>query len=469
MLFFKQKLAIFIIAVAISMSPVFAFADALGDQCAVISESTTGCPNMSSADCKILLQKCADYYDQQSAQLAQDLTKTSAQKNTLQGAISKLKNKIKGLEADINQGKIMVNDLNLQISDTQTSINKTSADIQDSQNQVATILRSVYEEDQKSSFVILLEGNLSDFFGNLAYLDGLNSKVSELLDNTKNLKLYLQGQQIKMSNNVSQLQKTIALQTLQKQQNEQNQQQQNQYLQLTEAQYQQQLKDKQALEEKATKIKSMLFQVAGVAQVPTFGQALDVAKAVSNIVSIRPAFLLAIISQESALGKNVGKCLLTDSTTGVGKRISNGAVVTNLLSPTKQLPPYLKIVASIGRDPYNSILSCPIGKGYDGGSMGPAQFIPSTWALFIDRLKTLLGQTADPWAIKDSFTASALYLSDLGASKQTTATESDAAYHYNGSGNMARVYSRTVMTRATCIQNFIDNSTMSTECQNLIF
>jgi len=68
---------------------------------------------------------------------------------------------------------------------------------------------------------VLLEGNLSDFFSNLTYLDNLNSEVSNLLDTTKNLKSYLQGQQIKMSSNVDQLQKTIALQTLQKQENQQ--------------------------------------------------------------------------------------------------------------------------------------------------------------------------------------------------------------------------------------------------------
>jgi membrane-bound lytic murein transglycosylase B len=101
--------------------------------------------------------------------------------------------------------------------------------------------------------------------------------------------------------------------------------------------------------------------------------------------------------------------------------------------------------------------------------MGPAQFLPATWMLFADRLKIVLGQTADPWAIKDSFTASAMYLSDLGAGAQTTTTESNAAYRYNGSGNAARIYSRTVMTRATCIQTFIDSGTMSTSCQNLIF
>jgi peptidoglycan hydrolase CwlO-like protein len=452
--------------------PAAVFGDALGDQCASISDSTNGCPNMSSTECKNLLQKCADYYDQQSAQLAQDLTKTSQQKNTLQNAIANLKKKIQGLEANINQGKIMVNDLNIQISDTQISIDKTTAQIEDSQNQIATILKSVYEEDRKPAFVILLEGNLSDFFGNLAYLDNLSSKVSDLLDNTKNLKEYLQGQQVKMSDNVDQLQKTIALQTLQKKENEQNKKQQDQYLQLTEAQYQQQLKDKQDAEAKSAKIKSLLFQMVGVSVVPTFGQALDVAKSVSNMVSIRPAFLLAIISQESAIGKNVGQCILTNPNTGDGKKASSGAATIRVMKPTRDVPLFLQLTASLGRDPYKTPVSCwipayvggaPTGWG---GAMGPAQFIASTWNLFAARLKTLLGQTADPWGVKDSFMAAALYLSDLGASSQTYSTESRAASRYYGGSS---AYANSVMSRATCIQTFIDNGTMSTDCQNRIF
>jgi len=450
----------------------FVLADDLGTQCAAVSESTTGCPDMSSTDCKNLLQQCADYYDQQSAQLAADLTKTSAQKNTLQNAIAALKTKISSLAAQINQSTVMVKDLNLQISDTQVSIDKTTADIQDSQNQIATILRAVNEEDQKPSFVILLEGDLSDFFSNLAYLDNLNSKVSDLLDNTKNLKSYLQGQQVKMSDNVDQLQKTIALQTLQKKQNKQNQQQQNQYLQLTEAQYQQQLKDKQDAEAKSAKIKSMLFQMVGVSKVPTFGEALDVAQAVSKLVSIRPAFLLAIISQESAIGKNVGQCVLTDPNTGAGKKVSSGAATIRVMKPTRDVQPFIQITTALGRDPYNTPVSCwipayvgGVPTGW-GGAMGPAQFIASTWNLFVDRLRVLLGQTADPWGIKDSFTAAALYLSDLGASAQTSTKESAAASKYYGGSSS---YARSVMTRASCIQTFIDNSTMSTDCQNLIF
>lgn len=275
-----------------------------------------------------------------------------------------------------------------------------------------------------------------------------------------------------MSDNVDQLQKTIALQSLQKKENEQNQLQQSQYLKLTEVQYQQQLKDKQEAESKSAKIKSMLFQMVGVSQVPTFGQALDVAKAVSVLVPIRPAFLLAVISQESAIGRNVGQCLLVNSSTGDGKKVSNGATVIRIMKPTRDVQPFIQITTALGKDPYKTPVSCwipayirGVPTGW-GGAMGPAQFIASTWNLFADRLKKILGQTADPWAIRDSFTAAALYLSDLGASSQTYAKESSAASRYYGGSSS---YASSVMYRATCIQTFIDKGTMDSDCQARIF
>ncbi|MEK7080383.1 MAG: hypothetical protein AAB925_00935, partial [Patescibacteria group bacterium] len=412
------------------------------------------------------------YYDQQSASIAEDMTKTTQQKNTLQNQISILKKKVQNLEYQISQSNVMVKDLSLQIDDTEFSINKTSVKIDDSQAQIKNILRAVYEEDQKPSVQILLEGNLSDFFDNLAYLESLNSQVSGLLESTKDLKSYLEGQKDKMDGEVGQLQKTIALQSLQKKENEQNKKEQEQYLKLTEAQYQQQLKEKNEAETKASKIKAQLFQMLGVSKVPTFGEALEVAKTAANMTGIRPAFLLAIISQESAIGKNVGQCVLVDAATGTGKRISTGAAVIRVMKPSRDIPPFMQITSSLGRDPMNTPVSCWISAYVSGspsgwgGAMGPAQFIPSTWNLFTDRLKALLGASPDPWGIKDSFTAAGLYLADLGALAQTSAKESSAASRYYGGSS---AYARSVMSRAGCIQTFIDNGTMSTSCQNLIF
>jgi len=469
----KIYFRIFIFALFLGfLLPVFVIAQDLGAQCAAAAESNTGCPNISSEECKVLLQKCAAYYDQQSTQLAQDITKTSQQKNTLQNQISLLKKKIQGLEYEISQGNIMIKDLNMQIEDTQASIDKTSQQIKDSETNIAVILQAAYEEDQKPAIIVLLEGNLSDFFGNLTYLDNLNSRTSDLLDDTRSLEAYLEEQQEKMSSNVDKLEKTVALQTLQKRENEYNQSQQKTYLQLTEAQYQQQLKDRREAEQMSSKIKSMLFQMVGVSQAPTFEQALDVAQSVAKIINIRPAFLLAVISQESAIGRNVGQCLLTNPDTGEGKKVSSGATIIRVMKPTRDVPVFLKLTTSLGRDPYNTPVSCWIpayvgGQPYGwGGAMGPAQFIASTWNLLAGRLEDLLGQTADPWGIKDSFTAAALYLSDLGAGAQTTSAESKAASRYYGGSSS---YASSVMYKANCIQTFIDSGTMTSDCQAKVF
>jgi len=449
-------------------------ADDLGTSCAAAAASVTGCPNqtMSSDDCEFFLRKCADYYDQQSTQISQDIKKTSQKKNTLQNAISQLKNKILSQEAAINQTAIETRILNMQISVQQNSIDGTNAEINDLQNQIAAILRSIDQASRKSNFLILLEGDFSDFFSNLAYFYELESKLTDILDKAKNLKSQLADQQAKITDSADQMEKTLAMQAAQQQDAEKNQQQQKQYLNLTEAQYQKQLATKKADESKSAKIKALLFQIVGVSKAPTFGEALDAAKSIAALENIRPAFLLAIISQESAIGKNVGQCVLTDSSTGNGQKISNKAAVIRVMKPTRDIQPFIQLTAALGRDPYKTPVSCwipayvgGVPSGW-GGAMGPAQFIASTWNGLAGTLKNLLGRTADPWEIKDSFTAAALYLSNLGASAQTAAAESATASRYYG-GSAA--YARSVMTRENCIQAFIDSNTMSADCQSLIF
>jgi peptidoglycan hydrolase CwlO-like protein len=422
--------------------------------------------NSSATEERSALEKELKALEEQITQYEKDITKTAAEKKTLQNQLSVLKKKISQLNLQIQQGNVMIKDLGIQIKDTESSIDKTSLKVDDSKNKLSNILRTIYQEDQKSAPEILLSGKtLSDFFDNVVALEALNSKNQELLKEIRGLKVDLENQKNSLDDEKGDLEKVVKLQTLQKQQNESNQKNQQVLLGLTEAQYQQTLKQKQEAEKKAAEIRAKIFSLVGVTNAPTFGEAIDIAKTVSSVVDIRPAFLLAIISQESAIGRNVGQCVLTDSKTGAGKKISTGAVMTRLMKPTRDVSPFLEITAALGRDPYNTPVSCPLSIGW-GGAMGPAQFIPSTWALFTDRLKAILGRPGDPWQIKDAFTASALYLSDLGASAKTASAEKYAAGRYYGS--TASSYGSQVMKRATCIQNFIDTGTMSTECQELI-
>ena len=430
---------ILILSSIILLLPVFIHAVDLATTCQQILSTEDSCQNMSASECKATLESCASYYDQQSAAIAQDLSKTQQQKNTLQNQISSLKKKISSLEYQINQGTIMVKDLNIQISDTQVSIDKTGIKVDDTKSKIEDILRSVYQEDEKDPIIVLLEGNLSDFFSNLVYLENLNAKVSDLLESSQDLQTYLQNQKDKQEGEKTQLQKTIKIQNLQKKQNESNKAEQQKYLKLTEVQYQQQLKDKQDADKKASTIKSRIFELIGVSKAPTFEEALNIAKYVSGITGVRPAFLLAIITQESSLGKNVGQCYLTDYNTGNGTNLQ-GTPKQRVMNP-KSIPGFITLTESLGMDSKKTPVSCwiplytskkaPYGWG---GAMGPAQFIASTWVLYENQATSILGKKANPWNIKDAFLTSGLLLQDNGA----TSSESNAAAKYYCGGNYTR-------------------------------
>jgi len=418
--------------------PIFAYAEDMAQTCQQISSSDLSCQDLSSADCRALLEKCASYYDGQSAQIAQDLTKTKAQKDTLQNQVSALKKKIGGLEAKISQGTLMVKGLNLQINDTQVSINKTSLNIEDSQNQISNILRLINQEDRKPSFMVLFEGDLSDYFSNIAYLESLNSKVSDILQSTSNLKSYLEEQRKKQETEKGQLQKTIQIQSLQKKENEQNKKEQDNYLKLTETQYQKQLKDKAVADKNAAAIKARIFDIIGVSNAPTFGQAVDIAKYVSSVTGVRAAMLLAVLTQESNLGKNVGQCYLTDFTKGNGTNLK-GVAKNRVMSP-KAIPSFIELTKTLGMDPVKTPVSCWVplyssGVPYGwGGAMGPAQFIASTWSMYSSKVANITGKSANPWNINDAFLASGLLLKDNGA----LSSESNAAAKYYCGGSYGR-------------------------------
>ncbi len=443
----------FFVALLLLAMPLFSHAEDLEAVCSQISSSENSCQNLSSAECQAVLQKCAAYYDAESLQIAKDLTKTAAQKNTLQNAVASLKKKITGLETQIKQGTLTVKTLEYKISDTQQSIDKTQISIEDSQNQITTILRAMYEEDKKPAFVILLEGNLSNFFSNVAYLESLNAKISDLLESTTDLKAYLENQKIKIDTEKGQVQKTLQIQSLQKKENEQNKKQQETYLKLTEAQYQAQQKEKTAADKNAAAIKARIFDLIGVSKAPTFGEALEIAKYVSSITGVRPALLLAVLTQESSLGKNVGQCYVTDFTTGSGTNLQ-GSVKQRVMS-VKSMPSFIELTQNLGMTANKTPVSCWIplyssGVPYGwGGAMGPAQFIASTWNIYKSRVSDIVGTTASPWNIRHAFVASGLLLKDNGALSNESAAA--AKYYCGGSYGRSecRAYANSVLRFAS--------------------
>ena len=260
-------------------------------------------------------------------------------------------------------------------------------------------------------------------------LDALNKETQKLLGNVKALKSSLEGQKKSMDTEKDNLENVITIQTVQKKQSSETKKQQESFLQMTEAEYKKYLKEKEENEKKVAEIRARIFELVGIPKAPTFGEALDLAKYVENITNVRPAFLLAVLKQESDIGKNVGRCYLKDTNTGSGVVVSSGKYLSRVMKPSRDVQPFLSITKELGRDPFETPVSCPMSSGY-GGAMGPAQFIPSTWVIYRDKVKAITGESADPWDIKDAFLAAALYLADYGAAKRNYDFEWRAAMIY---------------------------------------
>ena len=393
-------------------------------------------------------------------QFEENVEATQAERKTLENQIAVLRNKIRKLDLQIAQSNKLIADLRYQIGDTEESIDRTVNTIELTREQLGDLLQRIYQEERKPTLEILLSGSeLSDFFDTVMALETVNVKNRELLEQLQELTGTLNVQKENLQEEKSSEENFVRIQILQKQESQQVQAQQGQLLEVTkgqEAEYQKILTEKK---EQAAEIRSRIFDLVGVPDAPTFGEAVEIAKIVSAQTGVRPAFLLAILTQESNIGKNVGQCYLADPQTGSGVIIYSGQRVNNVMKPSRDVQPFLAITKELGRDPYATPVSCPIPSvgGY-GGAMGPAQFIPSTWNLYRSRLEALKGSPADPWNIKDAFLASALYVSDLGASKQTYNAEWCAAISYfSGRCNTKyRFYGDSVMALAARYESDIE-------------
>jgi len=417
----------------------------------VIAQEDSNQTNLDPVEERRLLEEELKKLEEQIVQTDEDLSRTEKEKNTLNNQISILNKEISKLNLQIQQSNLMIKDITIQISDTGKSIEKTSFEIEDSKDKLANILRTIYEEDKKSLLEILFtEKELSDFFDHLVALETLNSKNQELLKGITDLKSYLEDQKQSLDGEKTDLEKVVAMQTLQKKDSESTKKQKDTLFKLTEVQYQQYLKQKEESEKRRAEIKARIFDLIGVPQAPTFGEAYELAKEISAITRVRPALLLAVLTQESNIGKNVGQCYLTNIDTGEGVRAESGKVESRTMSPTRDVPHFLSICQELGRNHLNTLVSCPMSYGW-GGAMGPAQFIPSTWVLYRDKVKAITGKAADPWDIKDAFLAAALYLSKYGATDQTYNSEWKAAMiYFSGTTNTKyRFYGDSVMKIAT--------------------
>lgn len=404
---------------------------------------------------KTQLQQQLQDIENQINQLQQQLNTVKGEKNTLQNKIKQLQGQQATLNLQIRATNLQITELGGQLTNTKSAINENVSKIQLLQEQIAQFIRTINEyDDYPLLYMVIAEDDLFEAFNSIEQYSQVFASVKDVLNKIQQVKIQLDQQAQTLAQQQEEARNLLSIKTLQQQQLSKSVSTQNSLLTETkgkEINYQTALSDTQ---KQAAEIRNRLYQLMGVSTQITFGQAVEIAQWASGQTGVRVAFLLAILTQESNLGKNVGTCNRPGDPPEKSWKV--------IMKPSRDHQPFLAITSELGMDPDITPVSCPMrdSKGNQigwGGAMGPAQFIPSTWMGYKDRVTAITGKTANPWDIRDAFIAAAIKLKAGGAGS-INGEWTAAMLYFSGSTNVKyRFYGDSVVAMANQYQNDIDN------------
>ncbi|MEK7176796.1 MAG: lytic murein transglycosylase [Patescibacteria group bacterium] len=430
------------------------------------AHAQAACTDQIGGKDRAQLERELEACNKEIAEWTEILNKTKQDSASFSRDIAALTAKINAAQANIKSKNIAISNLTKDIAVKQKEISVLDTRLNKGKQAIADILRKTNEINSYSLVEAMLsDKNLSEFFVDIDTYASTEKALADLFDELRGIKTQTEAEKKELNKKKEAESAAKAAIEVAKKEVEVNQAEKKTLLainQTKEKTYAQVLADKQA---KAAQIRAVLFPLRDSVAIP-FGTALQYAEAASQKTGVRPAFILAILQQESNLGANVGSCVILSLSSGETKSVNSGKIFSNGIHPTRDLPLLENILKDLGRDPHETRVSCPVSStfGY-GGAMGPAQFIPSTWNLMVSKIASATGSnTPDPWNPADAIMASAIFLGDLGASTGDYTNERTAACRYysgktcytNGRANVGLSYGNKVMERAAALQRDID-------------
>lgn len=410
--------------------------------------------------------------EKRKAQLEEELREVEAEIREQQQIVNQAKQQTASIERDITILDAEIREAELKIRAKEVNIAQLGGDIikktetignlEDQivrgKESLARLLREKNKRNDDSLVEILLRHeNLSGFFDEINSFDSINTSLQDLFEDVRVAKSDTEVERDVLSERKiaeADAKKVIESERDTIRRLEQEKQKILGISKQTEAAYEAVLNDRQR---RAAEIRAALFSLRDSAAIP-FGDALEYAEHASNLTGVRPAFILAILTQESNLGENVGTCNRPGDPEE--KKWYNIMPGPDDNSWRDDQTIFLKITSQLGLNPESVPLSCPWQGGW-GGAMGPSQFIPTTWNSYSSRVGKLTGNSVpSPWDPEDAFVASALYLADLGAAAGGYTAERTAALKYYAGSNWSKpqnsFYGDGVMGHAANIQSTID-------------
>ncbi|HWP61509.1 MAG TPA: lytic murein transglycosylase [Candidatus Paceibacterota bacterium] len=355
--------------------------------------------------------------DQINAQIAQNQTKLAAQqkqRTSLETEVEILDSQIAEAQLEIKQRDLTIQQLKAGIAQKQSGIASLDVKVAAGEASLAQIIRETNQMDETTLAERVLGGTIEDLFSEADDFDTIKKALGDAFTQMASTRDDLSARKAALQSQNDEQSQLLQLQVAQQNALKSTQQQKENLVTAAkgqEAVYQQIIASQQ---QTAAQIKSQLFALNNASHTTSFGDMYQYAQEASVATGVEPAFILAILTEESNLGQNVGNCTYLSA-----------------MSPKRDLPVYLQIMSQLGLDPNSEKVSCAQSYGSYGGAMGPAQFIPSTWQLYQARIAQASGQNPpNPWDPRTATFATAIYMSDLGADVQTADAERRAALRY---------------------------------------
>lgn len=397
---------------------------------------------------------------------------------TLERDMAILDEKIKKQQLEIRQRTLALEKLQDEIFDKEVTIIELSEKLDREKESLAELIRRTAEIDDLSLVEVVLSGkSFSEFFEEFDDFEAVKIALQDSFEELETLRNSNAEVKSSLENQHASESELKTLQELQKKKIEEQEREKARILNATkgeERQYQELIAQKQR---DAAQIRNELFELRGSSAI-NLGQAIEFANFASAKTGVRAALILGVLKQETRLGEFLG----------------NGSWQSDM-HPTRDRPLFEVITKTLGMDPNRMPVSAKPGYGW-GGAMGPAQFIPSTWACYggyingktgdcnnsarsydwdtfwagpwtynanADRLRVVRGKQSpsNPWDNQDAFMAAAILMKDNGADAGGHNAERTAALRYfagwaNASNPSYAFYGDGVMEHAAYYQKQID-------------
>ena len=372
-----------------------------------------------------------------------NLSNLQTQRTSLERDVAIYDSKIQAAQLGIKQRNLIIEKLKGDIAQKQQGIRNLDYKVQDGEESLAQILRETRQIDDMTFATLALGGSLSEIFQEIDDFQAVQKALGNSFTRMATQRADLQARQQALEEQRQEEQDLLQLQVLQQNSLKTAQKEKQDLVASARGQesvYQQVIASKQ---QTAAQIESTLFALRDTKSI-SFGNMYAYAKEASLKTNVRPALILGILSEESNLGQNVG----------------SGTWRVDMKSP-RDTDPFAQITVELGLNPDSMPVSKKPWYGW-GGAMGPAQFIPSTWQLYKERIAASTGQNPpNPWDPRTATFAAAILMMDNGADQQTRAAERLAALRYlagwkNATKSAYSFYGDDVMDLADKFQQQID-------------